>query len=229
MSSSSASTDMPAKDSRRFSIAKHVVFSSVVMGALVFGLGGWAALANLAGAVIAPGTFVVEHSVKKVQHSYGGIVSQINVKNGDRVQSGDVLIRLDATQIRSELGVVTSQLVELQARSARLAAERDGLADIVWPKGFMEQNADAKAAGEGEIRLFVENRRAKDSQKNQLRLRADQFREEIKGLTSQRDAKQGELNIIQNELEEVRRLYNKQLTTISRVYTMERESMRLGG
>ncbi len=212
-----------------FSFVKPVIFSAAVMSALVFGLGGWAAFANLAGAVIAPGTFVVEHSVKKVQHSYGGIVAEINVKNGDRVKAGDILIRLDATQIRSELGIVTSQLVELQARTSRLAAERDGLSQIAWPKGFAEQNPEAKAAADGEIRLFEENRRAKDSQKDQLRLRADQFREEIKGLTSQRDGKEGELKIIQNELGEVRRLYAKQLTTISRVYTMERESMRLGG
>lgn len=58
----------------------------------------------LTGAVIASGTLVVERNVKKVQHSYGGIVAAINVKNGDAVAAGDVLIRLDDTQINAELG-----------------------------------------------------------------------------------------------------------------------------
>ena len=80
-----------------FSIIRHIMFASFVMVFLVGGLGAWAATANLAGAVIAPGTFVVERNVKKVQHSYGGIVSEIGVKNGDRVQAGQVLMRFDAT------------------------------------------------------------------------------------------------------------------------------------
>ena len=46
---------------------------------------------DITGAIISPGTFVVEGNVKKVQHSYGGIVSEINVKNGDHVQSGQIL------------------------------------------------------------------------------------------------------------------------------------------
>ena len=80
-----------AKKASNFSIKKHVAFALLIMTGLVFGFGGWAAMANLTGAIIAPGTFVVEGNVKKVQHSYGGIVSEINVKNGDHVQSGQIL------------------------------------------------------------------------------------------------------------------------------------------
>lgn len=212
-----------------FSIAKHVIFATVVIFVLAFGFGGWAATANLSGAVIAPGTFVVERNVKKVQHSYGGIVSEISVKNGDHVQSGQILMRLDPTQISAELGIIRSQLTELVARSARLSAERDSLRELSLPKTFTDQSADAKAATAGEIRLFNENRRTRESQKEQLGLRIEQLREEIVGLTAQRDAKDGELKIIQMELEQVRILQKKQLTPISRVYSMEREEKRLGG
>ena len=62
----------------QFSIARHVIFASTTLAVLVFGVGGWAATAVIGGAVIAPGSFVVERNVKKVQHSYGGIVSEIN-------------------------------------------------------------------------------------------------------------------------------------------------------
>ena len=218
-----------AKKTSNFSINKHIVFALVVMTGLVFGFGGWAATANLTGAIIAPGTFVVEGNVKKVQHSYGGIVSEINVKNGDHVLSGQILMRLDATQIRAELDILKLQTIELTARSARLSAESKGMASFVLPQAFLEQSAAAKAAAEGEIRIFEETRRTKESQKEQLRLRIQQAHEEISGLTAQSDAKVGELKIIKLELDQTRKLYEKKLTAATRVYAMEREEMRLAG
>jgi len=214
---------------KRFAISKHVVFASLVMLMLVGGLGGWAAMASLQGAVIAPGTFVVERNVKKVQHNYGGIVSEINVKNGDLVEAGQVLLRLDPTQILAEIGIIKSQIIELTARRARLSAERDNLPTVVFPTGFIEQSSDARAAADGEVRLFEENSRTRESQKEQLRLRVEQLEEEIRGLSAQRDAKNGEIKIIRQELAQVRNLYDKQLTAVSRVYAMQREEQRLSG
>lgn len=214
---------------REFGIRKHVFAASAAMATLVFAVGGWAAQANLQGAVMAPGTFVVEKSVKKVQHSYGGIVAEINVKNGDRVKHGDVLVRLDATQIRAELGVITSQLIELTARTSRLVAERDGLDDVSFAPAFLARSQDAETAADGEARLFAENRKMKDSQKHQLGLRVEQLNEEITGLTAQRDAKRGELELIQKELASMQTLQDKNLMPITRVYAMEREAKRLSG
>ncbi len=212
-----------------FSIGRHVFFATLVMLGLLGGIGGWAATASLSGAVIAPATFVVERNVKKVQHSYGGIVSEINVKNGDLVDAGEVLIRLDPTQIGAEIAIIRSQITELTARSARLAAERDNLPAVVMPAVLLALGDDARAAIDGEVRLFEENRRTRESQKEQLRLRIEQLEEEITGLSAQRDAKGGELKLIQKELEQIRLLHSKQLTVVSRVYAMEREEKRLGG
>ncbi|MGE8944520.1 HlyD family type I secretion periplasmic adaptor subunit [Leptospira interrogans] len=212
-----------------FSIGRHVLFATLVMLGLLGGIGGWAATASLSGAVIAPGTFVVELNVKKVQHSYGGIVSEINVKNGDLVEAGEVLIRLDPTQIGAEIAIIRSQITEMTARSARLAAERDNLPAVVMPVALLALGDDARAAVDGEFRLFEENRRTRESQKEQLRLRIEQLEEEITGLSAQRDAKGGELKLIQKELEQIRLLHSKQLTVVSRVYAMEREEKRLGG
>ena len=74
------------------------------------GFGGWASTTDIAGAVIARGTVVVESSVKKVQHLTGGIVGEILVKEGSQVETGQVLMRLDDTLTRANLGVVQSQL-----------------------------------------------------------------------------------------------------------------------
>jgi HlyD family secretion protein len=78
-----------------------------VMGGLaivtfvIAGIGGWAASAQLSGAVIAAGHVVVESNIKKVQHPTGGVVGEILVKGGDLVQAGDVVMRLDDTQTKA--------------------------------------------------------------------------------------------------------------------------------
>jgi HlyD family secretion protein len=212
-----------------FSVSRHVIFAVTVIAGLLFGIGGWAATANLTGAVIASGQFVVERNVKKVQHMYGGIVEAINVKAGDRVVAGDILLRLDATQIRAELGVVRSQLVELVARSARLTSERDGLREVIFPAGFVASSPEAKAAADSEVRLFDEARKAKESQKEQLRLKIEQTKDEISGLMAQRHAKNGELDVVKGELNDLRDLHAKKLTTKARLNSLERDEKRLSG
>ena len=67
-------------------------------------LGAWAVLASIQGAVIAPGVTVVESYLKRIQHRDGGIVADIAVKEGDRVEAGQVLVKLDETDTRAELG-----------------------------------------------------------------------------------------------------------------------------
>ena len=89
--------------------------------------GGWATLVPLAGAVVVPGNLVAQSNVKAIQHPTGGVVAEIPVRNGKRVNAGDLLLRLDATQAQASLQVVSQQLDEFRARSARLMAERDGL------------------------------------------------------------------------------------------------------
>jgi len=204
-------------------------FGAAVMAALILGIGGWAGSAQLSGAVIASGTVTVERHVKKVQHRDGGIVSTIFVRDGDPVEAGAVLLRLDDTQIRAELGIIEGQLTELTARIARLVTERDGTERFELPPGFVDNNKDAEIAVAGELRLFEENRKTRASHKEQLSLRIDQLEVEISGLEAQRDAKGGELELIDKELGQIRSLHEKKLTPVSRVYAMEREAKRLRG
>ena len=124
---------------------------------IVFGgFGGWAATAQLSGAVIAPGLIVVESSVKKVQHSTGGIVGELLVHEGDQVQAGQVVMRLDDTMTRATLGMVRSQLDALLAREARLRAEQEGAAQIDFPAELLARRDEpvAGAALRGEQKLM---------------------------------------------------------------------------
>ena len=94
--------------------------------ALLIGvLGVWSVKARIAGAVIASGMIQLENNRQVVQHPQGGVVGEISVKNGDTVVAGQVLLRLDGTNLRSELTIVEGQLFEIHARKARLEAERD--------------------------------------------------------------------------------------------------------
>ena len=116
----------PGRSAESFAIRSRIAMASLFVGMLVIGVGGWAAHGDLAGAIIAQGKVTVKKQVKLVQHRDGGIVAEILVANGDRVREGDILVRLDETQTKAELGVLRSQLTELLGRRARLSAERDG-------------------------------------------------------------------------------------------------------
>src|SRR6202007_2740064 len=100
---------------------------------LVVGLGGWAATTEFSGAVIAPGQLVVDSNVKKVQHPTGGVVGEVRVRDGIRVNGEDIVVRLDDTQTRSNLLIVVKALDEFTARQAREEAERDGIDKVTFP------------------------------------------------------------------------------------------------
>ena len=199
-----------------------------VVVVLIGGLGTWAATAELSGAVIAPGTIVVESNVKKVQHPTGGIVKEILVKEGDRVKEGDVLVRLDDTLTRATLGVVRSQLEELMMREARLLAERDDAAKVVFPDELLARESLASAMV-GEARLFESRRNARIGQREQLTERVAQTREEIRGLEAQQEAKEKEIDLIARELVGVADLFAKNLVSIMRYMQLQRDQARLQG
>lgn len=217
------------KRTKTFAIGGRVGFASVVMAMLILGLGGWAATAKLNGAVIAPGSVVVEKNVKKVQHSDGGIVARINVKNGDVVKAGQVLVELDSTQIRAELTVIKGQLTELVARRARLVAQSMNAAAIEFPSGFAGRDDFARAAARAETELFASRKQDISSQLEQLTLQISQLKDEISGIEAQHAAKKGQLKLIRKELTTVEKLHRRQLTTMARLYTLQREDTKLSG
>ncbi len=198
---------------------------------LIGGVGGWATTTHLAGAVIAPGTVVVESSVKKVQHPTGGVVGEILVKEGDEVDAGQVVLRLDDTVTKSTLGVVRSQLDELLAREARLLAERDDASAVTFPADLTARGGDPSAAAAiaGEAKLFESRRTGRTGQRSQLRERIVQTNEEIRGLSAQLEAKESELRLIAKELVGVAELYGKNLVSISRYTQLQRDQTRLEG
>jgi HlyD family secretion protein len=198
---------------------------------LVGGLGVWASSTTIAGAVIATGVVVVESSVKKVQHSTGGIVGEINVKNGSEVKAGDVLLRLDETMTRTNEQMISKQLDQLLMREARLKAERDGAEAVIVPENLASRALEAEVAEivNGELSLFTSRRQSKEGELSQLKERSDQLVQEAEGITAQIDAKTREISLITSELAGLAQLEAKKLVTTTKLAALKREKARLEG
>jgi HlyD family secretion protein len=215
----------------RYSIRQHLVVGLSVVAVLAVGLGGWGSLAQISGALIAPGSIVVESSVKKVQHPTGGVVGEVRAHDGDIVKAGDVLVRLDDTVTKASLAIVTKNLDGLWARAARLEAEQRGLDKITFPPMLLSRadDPDVKGVMASESKLFEVRVNGRVGQKSQLRERIVQLNEEIAGLTAQEQAKDQEIALVEKELVGVRDLYDKHLVQITRLTTLERDAARLSG
>lgn len=218
-------------DPNQQSIRRNLFAGVVLAVGLVGGGLGWSTTAQLAGAVIASGQLVVESNIKKVQHPTGGVVGELRVREGDHVTAGDILLRLDETQTRASLAIITKGLDEFRARKAREEAERDGLDDINYPQELTERadEPDLARVMAGERRLFQIRCASREGMKAQLQERSNQIEEEITGLTAQVKSRERESHWIREELEGVRELWTKKLVQINRVTALERDNARLNG
>lgn len=221
----------PPKSRSQAMIRRFSIIGLGVVALLIFGVGGWMATAQIAGAVIGPGQIVVETSIKEIQHSTGGIVGEILVDNGDTVEAGDILLRLDDTVPRATRDIYRTQVDEMLARQARLLAEAAGADQITFDPALMERQDTGQSATlmERELELFDARKRASESKKAQLNQRVGQINEEIAGLESQLEAKKREADLIDSEVTGVRDLYEKGLVEVGRVNDLDREAARLDG
>ncbi|RWB96842.1 HlyD family type I secretion periplasmic adaptor subunit [Mesorhizobium sp.] len=213
------------------SLRRYMLLGAATVALLVGGLGAWAATTELSGAVIATGHIAVESNVKAVQHPSGGVVGEINVRNGDEVRAGDILLRLDDTLTRANLAVITNTLDELSAREARLTAEREGAEAIAFSEDLTSRSSVghvARVIG-GEQKLFALRRGAYRAQIEQRRQRVSQLKEEIAGLEAQRAAKEHEIALVRDEIKGVRGLWEKKLVQRSRLLDLERGEAQIEG
>ena len=157
---------------------------------LVFfaGLGGWAALAPLDGAVVGSGSLTVQGKTKTVQHKEGGIVSTLLVQDGDQVIRGQVLIRLDDTQIRAVMDVHTAQLAGDRALCARALAELSGAETLVFPPELNVADPVAASLMAREQVVFRSHIGLLTQQLRVIDQRLEQSRQQHSGAVSQHEA-----------------------------------------
>jgi HlyD family secretion protein len=212
-------------------IRKYEVVGFAALLVLIAGFGGWAVFATIGGAVMATGQVVVESNAKQVQHLEGGLVSEILVREGDWVEAGDVLLRIDGTETRAQLGIVRVRSDELTAKRARLEAERDGADSISFPESLRSRSNDPEIAGiiAGQTRLFAARRETASGQRKQLHEKIAQLNEEISGLEAQDRSKETQGSLISSELADLTALREQGLVPASRVLSLQREAARLEG
>jgi membrane fusion protein len=213
------------------SLRSHMIFVSVLGLALVVGVGGWAATTTLSNAVVGEGTVIIDDNVKKVQHLTGGIVSELLVKEGQHVKAGDVLLQLDGTSLRANLGIINSTLAQLYARRTRLQAERAGK-ETLTVNDIAASGVDVKVNKllvDGELQLFETRRAALAGMKKQLEERKGQLAQEIEGHTIQLKATEDATALINEEYDAISSLYKKQIVTMQRVNSLKRQRVELDG
>ena len=216
-----------ARDEARKLVRSGILLVLALLATFVF----WSVIASIEGAVIAQGTLVVDANAKKIQHQEGGIVRAVKVKDGDRVQAGQVLLELDDTTARSTLSIVENQLVDMMARRARLRAEMAGsdqIGPINWPlRAELEEQRTIVLAAEKA--LLAARTLAQKSRMGQLEEKKAQIVPLLDGLKAQRSAKDEEVLLIDRELKGIKELFAKGLASIQRMSALERERSRLFG
>lgn len=192
--------------------------------AVVFGgVGIWAFVAPLESAALGEGTVQVEGNRKAVQHLEGGIVSEILVSNGDLVESGQSLLRLDNSLVLAEKNIVESRYWARRAAVDRLLAERDGLPTITFAEWLVQITDDrAVTALQNEQALFVARLADRDGEIAVLEQRISQLSSRIAGTRSVLSAKQMVVQSLEGELTDLKALLQDGFVDKQRILQLER-------
>jgi HlyD family secretion protein len=186
---------------------------------------------QIAGAVIAQGAVAVESYPKRIQHPEGGTVREILVRNGDRVEQGQLLVRLDDTPIAANLAVLHSRWRENLVREARLAAEIAGKATINIPTSLADASISTEIGNllEIEQQVFRSRAIAKRGRAAQLTEQIGQLQAQIQGLELQRSAIERQVAISQDEMNSLESLRSGQLIETSRINNLGKQQAELEG
>ncbi|MER9950067.1 HlyD family type I secretion periplasmic adaptor subunit [Mesorhizobium sp. M0047] len=204
-----ARNGQPRTDIRRVALTGYVA-----IGLLAGSFGYWAATAPLSGAVITQGTISATGGNIHIQQPEGGIVQQLLIHEGDRVQQGQDLVILDKTAAQAELNRLTRQSIALEASMARLEAERDGM-DRLAPI-----NEAAPASFQQDFQKLIREQQ-KEFDARLARFRSEQsimaqrvamHRESVVGLNAQKLAIEQQSEVVKKELGIKTGLLDKGLT-----------------
>ena len=221
--------DLVANSSSMRRLMRWFMFSSFTV---FFGIGGWAVAAKVDSAVVTSGTFAVQSSAQAVQHLEGGVIGAILVKDGELVQEGQVLVRLDAAKVTADASIFERKLIDLTAQKARLEAENLDRAAIARPEISMpsrQAESALRAAFAAEENFMNERRFTRMSQLSQQQERKHQVERQIDGFGERYKSLKEELVQVTAELADQRMLDSKGLIRRPVLRQTEREVSRLKG
>lgn len=201
----------------------------ITIAVLVFGFGSAAAFVPIGGAVMGGGSVGVETRVKRVAHPTGGIIFEIHVRNGDHVEKGQILMRLDDTVSGADAQLSELSVDQLLAQRARLEAERLGAPSMSIPVELRRNDPGARKALADEQKLFAIRQAEQSGMRAQLTARIAQNEQQIASYRAQIGAMRQQTALIEPERKGVRDLWEKDLVTINRLNQLERTQVELQG
>ncbi|SLM30356.1 Type I secretion membrane fusion protein, HlyD family [Desulfamplus magnetovallimortis] len=217
--------DLKQKKTGRYRVRPGwVIFAGLFVILLFFGgLGGVAAYLPFSGAVIAPGVVKVSQEKKTVQHLEGGLVQQIFVREGDRVNKGDVLIKLRSSQVTSSVALLKGRLASKQIEAARLEAQRDFRKNMTIPEGVEGNDADIEQWINSEKNLFEKAKTSLESRISSQKARISQLQEKAKGTKREVEANAGIIESLEEEIKAKEALMEGRYMDKAQVLTLKRQ------
>jgi HlyD family secretion protein len=202
--------------------------------ALFFGgFGLWAGFAPLDAGVVATGEVRVAGNRQVVQHPVGGVISQIFVREGARVEQGQILIELSAVELAAQERALAGQAIEFEASRERLIAESTGLQEMSRPASWAtlpveyRELADAVFARQ-QRELSIRNE-AMVAQESVLQQRQRQSAARIEGYHAQIESLDTQSRLIGDELTGLRSLAEEGFAAPTRVRAVERTEAEIVG
>lgn len=193
-------------------------------------LGTWGYLAPIDSAALAPGFVTVKSHRKTIQHLDGGIVSELIAKDGELVHEGDVLIKLDTTEIKAQLEIIRGQFVTLSAQVARLSAERDNKNQVIYPDTLGDlTDIHIRDARKSEDQIFFSRKNAHEGEISVLKQRISQLDSKIKGLQGQRTSKTQLMASYGEEVRDLKELLAEGFADRQRLRDIERNHAMVTG
>lgn len=223
-----------AKEARKLQAPddmRKVAFIGFSIIFVAFGaVGGWAATAPLGSAAIGSGVIAAESNRKTVQHFEGGILSKINVREGDHVKAGEVLFKLDATQPQANYDIYRNQLVNALAQEARLIAEQTESPQIKFPEELSKLGDVAvQDVMLDQQKQFERRAGSLAAQIALLKSKMVQLRTEISGLVEEQEGRTRQVAFLVDEITGLKELFDRGHAPKTRLLALEREKAALEG
>ncbi len=207
-----------------------VILGLGLCAVFLVGLVSWSALAPLSSAVIASGVVSVESYRKAVQHLEGGIVAKIRVADGDRVSAGDVLIDVRDVAVSANVDRLETEYFEALAATARLTAERDGLAAIAFPQPLTGATVAAgQTAMAAQLKVFASRRELERQTLSVIDKKISQLAEEKKGYAGRITAVERQARLVAEQRADAQVLFDKKLMRKSRYLDLQARHAELEG
>jgi HlyD family secretion protein len=205
-----------------------------IVVALFFGVFlGFAALAPMDAAISTEGIVKVSGERQTIQHRLGGTIAKLNVREGQLVHAGDVLIELSGAEAEANERSLAAQVIDLYAERSRLQAEIVGSPTMAVPAEFATLSPQDKVLADQAMQLqaraLASSRAALSSQRQVINQQAAQLSDKIGGLGRQMDANQQQNKSYDAQLEGMRELAAQGYASINRLRELERARQATNG